>query len=661
MLQNSLQPFIQWVSLHPISGIAATFAIAFCETLAFVGYTVPAVFLLFGIGTLIGSGLLPFWPVFGAAVSGAFLGDGASYLLGRFFRGHGSRFVEHRGIHTNLARGQRFFQSHGGKSIVMGRMIGPLRPIVPVVCGLSDFPILRFVVIDTLACLIWAPVYLLPGMVFGASVDLAAAVSIRLAILLLASVTACWILMALLRRGLHLLAPLETRLLKLWLKMWEGAPSWTGWSRHANEGEDQSGVPLLALVGLLLVGVLWLTSRLIQTFAGEPWPGFFDALGIEAASRIPMTALQGFATLLASWVTPVGWGFFSLVTGLLLLLRKSYSAVRYLFAAVLFGFVCDFLLGTSLSHWNTSFFYPNSIAGALAVYGVSAGIGGSGMTRNRRPWFYLGFAIPVLASLLASFLIGTLWLGNALGTGLLGLIWAILLIIAFRHHPHVEPPQKSLLLLFWMTLAIMIAVARWGGFALPERLAVRLPRAMWLSGNWPEINPARKNGREVPNGFNVEYAGRLAALKRELLHAGWRLPPPLTPQNALSWLLTRPPVTRLPLFPSLHHGRFPKLALLDSLSIHARHQTEWVLRLWKSSYVLEPGHARLWIGQVGQFASSEHLSLVTLPRNQGIPRRGIDLLVRALRHNTRYRLRIRSIHDRPVLLIAHRRAPAAGD
>jgi len=646
--------------VHPAWGIAATFAIAFCETLAFVGYTVPAVFLLFGVGALIGSGLLPFWPVFAAGVSGAFLGDGSSYLLGRFFRGHGSRFVEHRGIRTNLARGQRFFQNHGGKSIIMGRMIGPLRPIVPVVSGLSDFPLLRFISIDILACLIWAPLYLLPGMVFGASVDLAAAVSLKLAILLFVFVTASWVLLALLRRGLHLLAPLENRLLKLWLMAWEGTPSWPKWNLLATKGEDQSGAPLLILVGLLLIGLLWLTHRLILTFTGEPWPGFFDALGIEAASRMLTTPVEELATLLVAWMTPVGWLIFGMATSLLLLTRKSYTAVRYLLAAMLFGLICDLLLGTSLNHWSAGFLYPNSIAGALAVYGVSAGMGASGMSKRRRFWFYLGFAAPVLVSVLASLLIGTLWLGNALGTGLLGLIWAILLVVAFRHHPHMDPPRKTLLLLFWITLAVIIPISIWTHFAHPERLVVRLPRAVWLTGDWPALHPSRKVPHPMPSGFNVEYAGRLAPLQHNLLQAGWHAPLPLTPETALSWFLTRPPVTHLPLFPSLHHGRFPDLALIDSVATHSHRQSEWVLRLWQSSYVLEPGRTRIWIGQVSHFVSTEHLSFVTLPRNQGIPRRGVALLVQALRHHSRYHLKIRSVQDQPVLFIEYRKRTAAG-
>lgn len=655
MLQNLIHPFIQWVSVHPIWGIAATFAIAFCETLAFVGYTVPAVFLLFGVGTLIGSGLLPFWPVFAAAASGAFLGDGLSYFLGRFFRGRGSRFIEHRGIRTNLARGQRFFQNHGGKSIIMGRMIAPLRPIVPIVSGLADFPLLRFISIDILACLIWAPLYLLPGMVFGASVDLAAAVSLKLALLLLLLVALFWISTALIRQGLHLLAPFENRLLRLWLKIWEGASAWSRWNPLARSGEDQSGTPLLLLAGLLLIGLIWLANRLILAFTGAPWPGFFDALGIEAASRILTSPLEHVATLLVAWVTPAGWLLFGLAMSLMLILRKSYTAVRYLFAAMLFGLVCDLLLGTSLHRWSAGFLYPNSIAGALAVYGVCVGMGASNMTRRHRIGLYLAFAVPLLVSILASLLIGTLWLGNALGTGLLGLIWAMLLVVAFRHHPHVDLPWKSVLAVFWIMLAGIIPVSVWTPFTLPERLVVRLPRAVWWSGDWPAFHSSHQPAHPIPPGFNVEYAGPLLPLKRDLGQAGWQHPPPLTPETALSWLLTHPPVSDLPLFPSLHHGRFPGLVLINSLPDHSRKQSEWVLRLWKSSYVLEPGRSRLWIGEVSHFTSSEDLALVTLPHNQGVHRRGINLLVEALRHNPDYHLATRPLARPPVLLLEYRK------
>jgi undecaprenyl-diphosphatase len=634
--------------------MVAAFAIAFCETLAFIGYTVPALFLLFGLGTLLGSGLLPFWPVCAAAAAGAFLGDTSSYLLGRFFRDRGSRWIEHRGIRRNLERGQRFFENHGGKSILMGRMIGALRPIVPVASGIADFPLLRFLWIDALAAIVWAPLYLLPGMVFGASVGLAAAVSLRLALLLFLAITLLWLGHFLLRWGFGRLAPFEQRLRHLWFRLWERTEHWPALDRLAGSIDDQGGVPVLALAGLLLVGTLWLFNHLVLGFVGDRWPGFIDAMALAAIARIPAGPWRDVAGDLMLWVAPAGWLLYGVPAVLLLALRRSSQPFRYLGAALLFGLACDLLVHAAFSSWQGSLAVPASIAGALSVYGVGAGIIATGWPRNRRLVLYGLFALPIAAAIAGSLFVGALWLGNAIGSGLLGLIWAALLVLAYRHHPHGPPPRRLLLVLFAGSLAILTAWAALTGWRLPATPPLGLPRRAWLAGHWPGLGPRASLARHWPRDFNVEYVGTLKPLRHALESAGWTPPPRLTPQNALSWLMTRPPVNRLPLFPTLHHGRFPALALLQTARQDPSRQSEWVLRLWRSSYILEPGGQSLWLGQMSPFTTREHLALIALPRNQGSRQRGLLRLARSLTGQAGFRLWSRRIGRHPVLLIESR-------
>jgi membrane protein DedA with SNARE-associated domain len=49
----------------------------------------------------------------------------------------------------------------------MGRFFGPIRAIVPLVAGLLHMPPHRFYIANVLSALIWAPAYLLPGMLLG--------------------------------------------------------------------------------------------------------------------------------------------------------------------------------------------------------------------------------------------------------------------------------------------------------------------------------------------------------------------------------------------------------------------------------------------------------------------------------------------------------------
>ena len=81
-----------------------------------------------------------------------------------------------RGI---FARGQAYFEKNGGKSVFLGRFLGPVRAIVPVIAGMSNMPPARFYTMNVLSALAWSTAHLLPGVLFGASLQVAGAVSSR--------------------------------------------------------------------------------------------------------------------------------------------------------------------------------------------------------------------------------------------------------------------------------------------------------------------------------------------------------------------------------------------------------------------------------------------------------------------------------------------------
>lgn len=51
----------------------------------------------------------------------------------------------------------------------MGRYIGPLRPMLPMVAGMLDMPLPRFIAVSMLAAAGWSVAYLLPGWATGAA------------------------------------------------------------------------------------------------------------------------------------------------------------------------------------------------------------------------------------------------------------------------------------------------------------------------------------------------------------------------------------------------------------------------------------------------------------------------------------------------------------
>ncbi|MCW8921790.1 MAG: DedA family protein, partial [Sedimenticola sp.] len=174
------QQILAWVSLHPGWSYSVIFLTAMAESLAFVGLIVPGVAIMFGIGALIAGGAIAFWPTMGWAVAGAVAGDGLSFWLGRHYQQRLTSIWPFNRHPKSLQRGTEFFEKYGGKSVALGRFFGPIRAVIPLIAGMMGMSPLRFVVANVLSALAWAPLYLLPGIVFGASLELASEVAMRL-------------------------------------------------------------------------------------------------------------------------------------------------------------------------------------------------------------------------------------------------------------------------------------------------------------------------------------------------------------------------------------------------------------------------------------------------------------------------------------------------
>jgi undecaprenyl-diphosphatase len=159
------------IGRHPQQAGLIVFAMAFAESLAIVGVLVPGVVILFGAGTLIGAGILDFWTLCAWAVAGAILGDGLSYWLGHHFEYLTERFPWFRLHPDHMQKGVRFFERYGDLSVAIGRFFGPIRAVVPLVAGLMHMPPMRFYAANVLSALVWAPAYLLPGMLLGGAAE----------------------------------------------------------------------------------------------------------------------------------------------------------------------------------------------------------------------------------------------------------------------------------------------------------------------------------------------------------------------------------------------------------------------------------------------------------------------------------------------------------
>lgn len=167
------EALFQAVSAHPGTAYGVIFLAALGESLAVIGMFLPGVVVMFAAGALIAEGSLVFWPACLLAILGAVSGDSLSYWLGRRYRDRLPHCWLFQRYPAPLERGLAFFHRHGGKSVFLGRFIGPLRAMVPLVAGLLNMSPRAFLLANLGSALPWAFAYLAPGMLFGVSLTVA--------------------------------------------------------------------------------------------------------------------------------------------------------------------------------------------------------------------------------------------------------------------------------------------------------------------------------------------------------------------------------------------------------------------------------------------------------------------------------------------------------
>lgn len=163
MAEHYWHNILNWVIVHPMISYLAIFIVALTESLAVVGLLVPGTLLLMSIGAVVGSGGLSWQFTMFFATLGAIIGDGISYWLGRYYQQHIKTYWPLRAHPQLLARGEIFFQCHGGKSVFLGRFVGPIRPIIPLVAGMLNMSVRSFIGVNVLSAVIWSGAYLFPG------------------------------------------------------------------------------------------------------------------------------------------------------------------------------------------------------------------------------------------------------------------------------------------------------------------------------------------------------------------------------------------------------------------------------------------------------------------------------------------------------------------
>jgi membrane-associated protein len=154
-----------------ILGILLVSLIVFAESGLLIGFFLPGDTLLLGAGVVASQGQMPIAWLVPALVVSATLGGNVGYSIGRR-TGH-RIFRKKDGIlfqQEHIARAEKFYETHGGKTIILARFIPVVRTFAPVVAGVGKMPRGRFMFFNVIGSTIWAAGVTLLGYWLGSRI-----------------------------------------------------------------------------------------------------------------------------------------------------------------------------------------------------------------------------------------------------------------------------------------------------------------------------------------------------------------------------------------------------------------------------------------------------------------------------------------------------------
>lgn len=598
-LSGWLSTLVTWIQAHPQWAYTLVFLSAALESLAIVGLFMPGAAIMFAIGALVAADALSLSHSLIMAAAGAVTGDGISFWLGRHYHQQLRVIWPFNRYPRLFNRGVEFFSRHGGKSVLFARFIGPVRPILPAVAGMLDMPAGRFFTVNILSALLWAPAYIIPGLVFGASLGLAAEVAGRLVILLVLLVLSIWLSAWLIHR-LFNYAHRHVQSLVMRLQAWGREHPVTAPMLGALlEPDHPEARGLVQMTGLLVLALLGLALLLNLSLTGvDHW---VFALLQDLHTPLATRAMRAITALGSLWVL----GPLLAAALLWLALHGNRSAFWHGLLAAATALVLVYLLKAlfhsprplPLYDGISQYSFPSShTAMSVTVLGFLAVL----MARDMPPvWRWLPYSLAALVSTavaLSRLYLGAHWLSDVLGGLLIGIGVVALFGIAYRRHPAPSLAWKGLLVL---CLSVTVPAMAWKTpEPIPTQTAMSAPaavpdRAQWWHNGWQQLPAWRidlADSKRHP--LNVQFAGDPAELSAMLATRGWK--PRAFPHwaDALRWLTDQTDPLQYPLLPQVHDGHHETVRWVHPADDHHL----YVLRLWPA--FPRQTQPTLWLGSV---------------------------------------------------------------